>query len=69
VDLVLKLAHAAAQAVYLLVALHGALAHVQDPHHAGEVDALVRQLADEVQPLDVALRVQARVAARAPGRH
>ena len=64
-DLVLELAHAGAELLHLRLALLGALLHVQDAHHAGEVDALVGELVDELEPLDVRARVQARVAARA----
>ena len=66
-QLVLELAHAGTEFFVLALALLGALLHIEDAHHAGKVDALVGQLVDELQALDIALRVQAGVAARALG--
>ena len=63
--LVLELADAALEALDLVVALELALARVEDADDAREVDALVGELVDEVQALDVGLAVEARVAAAA----
>ena len=64
-QLVLELAHASAELLVLALALLGTLLHIEDAHHAGKVDALVGQLVDEFQTLDIGTRIQARVTARA----
>ena len=69
VQLVLELAYAGAELLVLALALLGALLHIEDAHHAGEVDALVGQLVDELQALDIGTRIQTRVTARALGVH
>ncbi len=66
-QLVLELAHADAELFVLALALLGTLLHIEDAHHAGKVDALVGQLVDELQALDIGTRIQTRVAARALG--
>ena len=68
-QLVLELAYAGAELLVLALALLGALLHIEDAHHAGEVNALVGQLVDELQALDIGTRIQTRVAARALGVH
>ena len=68
-QLVLELAHAGAELFVLALTFLGTLLHIEDAHHAGEVDALVGQLVDELQALDIGTRIQARVAARALGVH
>ena len=68
-QLVLELAYAGAELLVLALALLGALLHIEDAHHAGEVDALVGQLVDELQALDIGTRIQTRVTARALGVH
>ena len=62
-------AHAGAELFVLALALLGTLLHIEDAHHAGKVDALVGQLVDELQALDIGTRIQTRVAARALGVH
>lgn len=66
-ELILELPHARAQLFGLELTSLGALLHVQDAHHTGEVDALVGELVDEFEAFDVGLGVQARIAARALG--
>ena len=68
-QLVLELAHAGTEFFVLALALLGTLLHIEDTHHAGKVDALVGQLVDELQALDIGTRIQARVATRALGVH
>ena len=68
-QLVLELAHAGTELFVLALALLSTLLHVEDTHHAGKVDALVGQLVDELQALDIGTRIQTRVAARALGVH
>ena len=45
---VLGAAQALAQAVHLALALVGPLLHIEDAHHAREVDPLVGELVDEL---------------------
>ena len=66
-QLVLRAAQLLAQLLVLALALLSPLLHIEDADHAGKVDALVRKLVDKLQALDIALRVQAGVAARALG--
>ncbi len=54
-ELILKLPYARAQLFGLELTSLGALLHVQDAHHTGEVDALVGELVDEFEALDVGL--------------
>ena len=68
-QLVLELAYAGAEFLVLALALLGALLHIEDAHNAGEVNALVGQLVDELQALDIGTRIQTRVTARALGVH
>ena len=68
-QLVLELANAGAKLLVLALALLGTLLHIEDAHHAGEVNALVGQLVDELQALDIGTRIQTRVTARALGVH
>ena len=68
-QLVLELTNTGAKLLVLALALLGTLLHIEDTHHAGKVDALVGQLVDKLQALDIGTRIQARVAARALGVH
>ena len=56
------------QVFHFFLALIQPALQIKDARDTGEVDALTRQLVDQVEPIDIGLGVHARVATGSPRR-